>query len=98
MILTVYGKRRWPEILNLYHQISERAFTKQIIDLARWRGWMVAHFRTAMTKSGRYLTAVQGDGAGFPDCVFSRRERLIFAELKSARGKPSVLQLAWLES
>ena len=35
---------------------------------------------------------------GFPDCVFSRRERLIFAELKAGRGKPSIEQEAWLVS
>lgn len=84
--------------MNLYHQISEKVFTKQVIDLARWYKWLVAHFRPGMDRRGKWQTAVQGDGAGFPDLVMVRPPRIIFAELKSARGKLTKDQAVWLES
>jgi hypothetical protein len=86
------------QAVNLYAQISESTFTKQVIDLARWCGWRVAHFRPAMTKRGRWVTAVQGDGAGFPDLIMLRHNRRIMAELKSAKGKTSIEQAKWLEA
>lgn len=85
-------------VTSAYEHITERAFTSQVIALARWFKWRTAHFRPAMTKRGRWVTAVQGDGAGFPDLVLSRRERLIFAELKTSRGKTSPAQDEWLKS
>lgn len=66
-----------------------------IIETARTFGWRVAHFRPARTKHG-WKTAVAADGKGFPDLVLVRGDRLIFAELKSDRGKPSPDQEAWL--
>ena len=81
---------------GLYSLITESDFTAQVIDLARHLGWRVAHFRPAMTKGGRWVTAVQGDGAGFPDLVLVRGQRLILAELKSANGKLSEAQAIWL--
>lgn len=33
---------------------------------------------------------------GFPDCVMIRGQRIIFAELKSAKGRVRPLQMAWL--
>lgn len=86
------------ETRKLYSQISEAAFTSQMIALARWHKWRVAHFRPALTQRGRWVTPVAGDGAGFPDLVLSRRERLIFAELKTGRGKTTPAQDIWLES
>ncbi|MCJ7634177.1 VRR-NUC domain-containing protein [Candidatus Bathyarchaeota archaeon] len=73
--------------------ISEEDFLRQVIDLAHVYGWKVAHFRPAQTARG-WRTAVQGDGAGFPDLVLVR-ERVIFAELKSEKGKVSDAQWAW---
>src|SRR5690348_4419552 len=82
----------------LYAQLSERDFTAQIIQLARVFGWRVAHFRPAMTKRGRWVTPVQGDGAGFPDLLLLRANRRIMAELKAAKGKVTPEQELWLES
>jgi len=76
--------------------ITERDFTAQVVELAGWLGWKVCHFRPARTKRG-WVTAILGD-KGFPDCVFSRRERVIFAELKVGKGKLTKDQVAWLES
>lgn len=78
--------------------ISEAVFTKQVIDLARWNNWLCAHFRPAMTKRGRWVTAVQGDGAGFPDIIALRGNRRIMAELKSIKGGVTTEQHKWLES
>lgn len=76
--------------------ISEEQFTKQVIQFAQLHGWMIAHFRAAMTKSGKWITAVQGDGKGFPDLIAVRGEKVIVAELKVGRNKPSPEQEQWL--
>lgn len=75
----------------------ERDFRGQVIDLARLMGWRVAHFRPALRQSGKWSTPVQADGAGFPDLVLVRPPRIIFAELKVARRKPTPQQQAWLQ-
>jgi hypothetical protein len=75
---------------------SERDFLAQLIDLAHLYHWRVAHFRPAWTGRG-WRTPVQGDGAGFPDTILIRPPRILAVELKSARGKASDEQLAWLE-
>ncbi len=59
------------------HGVSEKDWQSQFLELAHLAGWKCAHFRPAMT--GRtylngageekhiWVTAVQGDGKGFPD-------------------------------
>jgi hypothetical protein len=74
--------------------MEESDFLKQVIDLAHICGWKVAHFRPAQTERG-WRTAVQGD-TGFPDLVLVR-DRVIFAELKSEKGKLSDTQKVWIE-
>jgi hypothetical protein len=75
--------------------MNESDFLRLIIDLAHVHGWKVAHFRAGMRADGQYRTSVQGDGAGFPDLVLVR-ERVIFAELKTDKGKfLSELQASW---
>ena len=85
-------------VSGLYATISEKIFTAQIIRMCQMFNWKVAHFRPAMTKRGKWVTAVQGDGAGFPDLVLIRDSRPIFAELKSAKGKLTAGQEAWLKA
>ena len=79
-------------------KISESELQKAVIAAAHSRGWRCAHFRAAQVRPGRYVTPVDADGAGFPDCVFVRRDRLIFAELKAMYKKPSPEQEAWLQA
>lgn len=88
------------EVRNqLYAQISEATFTAQVIRMARVFGWLTAHFRPGMTKRGRWVTAVQGDGAGFPDLVLIKAGKPpIFAELKAEKGKATPEQKKWLEA
>lgn len=78
--------------------MTEKAWQAQVIELARWYGWLTAHFRPGMTKRGRWITAVQGDGKGFPDCLFLRRNRAIAAELKVGKGRVTPEQVKWLKS
>jgi len=75
--------------------ISEKAFSQQVVDLAQVLGWRIAHFRPARTAKG-WRTPVSADGAGFPDLVMVRGDRLIFAELKSEKGKAEPAQQEWL--
>lgn len=76
---------------------TEDGFLGWVLDLAKLHGWRVAHFRPALTARG-WRTPVQADGAGFPDLVLVRGEQLIFAELKSERGRLSDEQRAWLDA
>jgi hypothetical protein len=76
--------------------ITEAAFLRQVLDLAKLRGWRTAHFRPAQTSRG-WRTAVQGDGAGFPDLVLLRGGHMIVAEVKRGpKFKPTAAQCAWL--
>ena len=78
-------------------RISERDFQRSVIDLARRFGWKVAHFRPAQNARGDWRTPVAADGKGFPDLVMVHQQRgeLIFAELKSERGRTTSEQDAW---
>lgn len=84
---------------------TEAEFQKQVIDLARLRGFRVAHFRpgrVARKGKEKYETAVAADGRGWPDLVMihpTRRGdqlRLIVAELKVGRNTLSEAQKRWL--
>ena len=75
-------------------ETSEKELLAMVVELAERCGWRKAHFRPAMTQHG-WRTAVQGD-AGFPDLVMVRPPRLIFAEVKSEKGKVADEQHGWL--
>lgn len=77
--------------------LRESAFQGQVIDLARYTGWRVAHFRPARTERG-WRTAVAADGAGFVDLVLVRGPELLFVELKTRTGKASSEQREWLDA
>lgn len=78
-------------------EMTERDLQAWVIVLARLLGWRVAHFRPARTAHG-WRTPVAGDGAGFPDLVLVRGERMLFRELKTERGKLRPEQEAWLSA
>jgi hypothetical protein len=73
---------------------SEESFTKQILQLAKIRGWRSLHIRPARTDKG-WRTPVAGDGAGFFDLLLVRRGVIIFAELKIKGGRLSPDQWKW---
>lgn len=73
-------------------ELTEAEFQSQVCQLAELYGWSWAHFRPAMTKYG-WRTPVSGPlGAGWPDLVMVRGDRLVFVELKRDRTKPTGLQ------
>jgi hypothetical protein len=76
--------------------VKESAFIAMILKLARLRGWRTAHFRPGMNRRGKWQTAVQGDGAGFPDLLLLRGAQIIVAELKVGKNKTTPEQVAWL--
>lgn len=77
--------------------MTEAQLQDAVIACARLFGWRVAHFRPAQTARG-WRTPVEADGKGFPDLVLARRGELIFAELKSDRGRLSDEQAMWMHA
>jgi hypothetical protein len=80
---------------SIVQPLTEREFTRMVLELAKLRGWRSAHFRPARTVKG-WRTAVQGDGAGWPDLFCLRRAELLAAELKVGNGRLSPQQNGWL--
>jgi hypothetical protein len=76
--------------------MTERDFQRAVVETARLFGWRVAHFRPARRNDGTWRTPVEGDGAGFPDLVLLRRERMMVRELKVGTGKLTREQEDWL--
>lgn len=75
--------------------ISEKDFQQQVVALAILHGWMVHHVRPGMSSKGAWMTQVQGH-PGFPDLVLMHPERgVIFAELKTVKGRLSENQVEW---
>ena len=66
-------------------ELTEKQFEGQVKDLAKLYGWKYYHTWRSIHSP-----------AGFPDCVLVRPPRLIFAELKSEKGKVSPAQQEWL--
>ena len=73
---------------------SEKLFQERIIKLAKVKGWLVFHTPPFSPRNGVWRSA----GKGFPDlcliCAEGRRG-MIFAELKTQKGKLSPEQEDW---
>lgn len=85
--------------------MTEAELQANVIELARYTGWMVAHFRAARvgdpeTGDQRWVTPVAADGKGFPDLVLvdARRGQILYRELKSPKGRLSPHQQKWLDA
>jgi hypothetical protein len=78
--------------------MPENELLKCVVALAKYHGWLCAHFRPALTNKG-WRTPVEADGAGFPDLVLAKVRNVfavvLFVELKSQKGKLSEAQKAW---
>ncbi len=66
-------------------KISEKAFMRQIVQLAGLCGWFVYH-----THDSRRSTK------GFPDILLLKGPRIVVAELKVGRNKLTPEQESWL--
>ena len=77
-------------------EVKEADFQKIVINMAKMHGWLVHHPLPSMNKRGIWATHELGDH-GFPDLVLAHPSgRVIFAELKSDKGKISPLQSRWI--
>ena len=66
--------------------IREKDFLEQVRELARYEGWLSYHtYRSTRSEPG------------FPDLVLVRPPRLIFAELKTEKGRVTPAQWLWLD-
>ena len=71
----------------VYPSIPEADFLAYVTELATLCGWLVYHTYDSRRSQ-----------AGFPDLVLARAAQLIFAELKTAKGKVTDAQIAWLDT
>ena len=75
--------------------MTENELLEAVIELAELLGWRTMHQRPGLTQSGHWRTALQGSGKGWPDLVLVR-DRVLYRELKSARGMLSMEQQDWV--
>lgn len=68
-------------------QLSERAFQAMVCELAGHLGYLVYHTHDSRRSQ-----------PGFPDTVMVRRQRVIYAELKSMRGRLRPEQRVWIDA
>lgn len=70
--------------------MSEAQFQAAVLELGRKMGWRVYH-----VPDSRRVTE-----KGFPDLamISERQSRVVFAELKTARGKLTPEQVVWLRT
>lgn len=72
---------------------------KLVLDYARWKGWKVLQVRTVFDgKAQRWVTPFGADGNGFPDFLFVRPGRLVYAEVKTGKGKLTKEQRRWRDA
>lgn len=77
------GSRRPSD--GLKNDMSERVFQAHVENLFRNAGWLVYHTHDSRRSE-----------PGFPDLVMTNQQRVIFAELKTERGKLRPEQEMWL--
>jgi len=77
--------------------MSEESFQGAVIELARLGGWEVAHFHDSRRQVAPDKFVGDTDAAGFPDLVLVR-DRVLFVELKTERGRLTLRQRAWLDA
>jgi hypothetical protein len=69
----------------LLYEESEKEFQEKVIRSAHLLGWK--HYHTHDSRRSP---------EGFPDLLLVKVPKLIFAELKSEKGKPTPAQTGWL--
>jgi hypothetical protein len=78
-------------------RVSEKSFQSAVIDLARYKGWKVAHFHDSRRDVGGGVLVGDSDADGFPDLVMvsTRRGVLLHVELKADDGSLTPEQYEW---
>lgn len=85
----------------------ERNLTDNLLEYSALQGWKTLHIRPGRVvatdketgeKTTDWRTPIQGDGKGWPDFVALRGSRLVVAELKAGKNKPTPEQELWLEA
>jgi hypothetical protein len=71
----------------LASEMSENEFQGWVVTTARLLGWRAFHPYDSRRSE-----------AGFPDTTLTRGGRLIFAELKTMKGKVTAAQQEWLDA
>jgi len=75
----------------------EEDFQRKVLQLCKLLHLHTAHFRPALSRSGRYITPVAGDGKGWPDLTIVGPGGVLYRELKSATGSRTPEQRQWAE-
>ena len=70
-------------------KLTERQWQDQILEAADKLGWYRHHDHDSRKQDWRA-------DSGFPDLVLAKDGRIIFAELKTAKGRITPEQQAWL--
>lgn len=68
------------------YAITEKQFLQQVVTLAKICGWKHYHTWTSIHSP-----------RGMPDLILCRPPRLVFAELKTMKGKLSEYQVEWMD-
>ena len=74
------------KVNEVYYYLSEEEFMRSVMKIASECGWRVYHTRDSRRSQ-----------AGFPDLTLVRTGQIIFAELKSQKGRIKKEQQAWLD-
>lgn len=82
---------------SLAYLMAEQELSDNVVELAHLFGFRVSLVRPARTAHG-WRTPMGADGNGWPDLTLVKGDRLIFAELKSAKGRLTLEQVNWLEA
>jgi hypothetical protein len=77
--------------------INERQWQKIVLGMMALFSWRTAHFDASVRVVGKERRFVGDVGSkGFPDIVAVRRDRILFVELKSQKGRFQDGQKEWL--
>lgn len=77
--------------------MTEADLQRTLIDAAKLHGWRVFHPLPGLSQAGRWSTRGQGH-TGYPDLTLARDGVVLFAELKSERGRLTADQVAWRDA
>ena len=66
---------------------TENEFQDKILDYAKLRGWLAYHTYDSRKSA-----------PGYPDLTLVRNDRIIFAELKTERGRVTPEQSIWIDA